>query len=218
VRRLLDERACDATLGGRRPCLNQSLSKTASPAPTADDWGAAPEASRLAAWFEAHGSAVWRLAARLGVPPGSVDDVVQEVFMTAHRRADAIRPGCERQYLLGVAVRISANARRRRRSEQSLAGRFEQHYESLTAPAPGAEQLLAERQLRTLLDQVLAELPEPQRVVLVLHELEAMTVSAIAELLELAPGTVASRLSRARARFSRVAERARARWESEGTP
>ena len=49
---------------------------------------------------------------------------------------------------------------------------------------------------------MLAALDLELRAVLVLHELEEMTMADIATTLDLAPGTVASRLRRARAAFS----------------
>jgi RNA polymerase sigma-70 factor (ECF subfamily) len=65
--------------------------------------------------------------------------------------------------------------------------------------------LLIERCWRKLLDQVLAELSDAHRAPFILYELEGFSVPEIAQLLELPLGTVSSRLSRARAKFSQLA-------------
>ena len=68
-----------------------------------------------------------------------------------------------------------------------------------------------------VLDALIDELPIDSRVVLVLHEMEDHTMAEIAALLEIAPGTVASRLRRARELFDAALVRYRARslrWRS----
>jgi RNA polymerase sigma-70 factor (ECF subfamily) len=153
-------------------------------------------------WFDEHFDRLWRLVARLGVPRHSVDDVVQEVFITASRRHADIRAGQERRFLIGTAVRVSANYRTRAcvRHEVPQGDWLDQARSS----APSAEQLLIEKRAREQLEQVLDCLPEQQRSVFVLFELEGFSVAEIAELLDLPSGTAASRLGRARARFSQV--------------
>jgi RNA polymerase sigma-70 factor (ECF subfamily) len=171
---------------------------------------AAARQARLEGWFRDHFDTLWRLAARLGVPDAQVDDVVQEAFIIADRRADEIAHGSERAFLICVVVRASANQRRRQKTRLDYAaGSLQQASESSPADA---EQLLAQKQLRQLLDEALDELPSEQRSVLVLHEIEGFSSAEIAALLDLPAGTVASRLGRARAKFSRAAARLRAKW------
>jgi RNA polymerase sigma-70 factor (ECF subfamily) len=166
--------------------------------------------ARLEGWFRDHFDTLWRLAVRLGVPDAHVDDVVQEAFIVAARRADEIEHGSERGFLIGIVVRASANQRRRQKTRLDyVAGSLRQP--SAASPAD-AEQLLAQKQLRQLLDEALDALPSEQRSVLVLHEIEGFSSAEIAALLDLPAGTVASRLGRARAKFSRAAARLRAKW------
>jgi DNA-directed RNA polymerase specialized sigma24 family protein len=62
---------------------------------------------------------VWSAAQHLGVPPGAIDDVVQDVFLTAYRRLDS---AALRGLAAGLAVRrdpprrLAIPPRRRRRS------------------------------------------------------------------------------------------------------
>lgn len=171
--------------------------------------------SALARWFHEHFDAMWRLAARLGVPREHVDDVVQEAFITADRRARDIAPGAERRFLMSVTVKLAANQRRRRKTQRLALAEVER-----TPPeaSPSAEQLLARKQLRELLDLALAELNPEQRAVFVLHELEGCAVTEIATLLEIPLGTAASRLARAREKFSKAAARLRPRWSGSEEP
>jgi len=166
--------------------------------------------ARLEQWFRDHFDTLWRLAARLGVPNAQVDDVVQEAFIVADRRATEIKPGAERGFLIGVVVRASANQRRKERIRLDYASQGASEPEP--SASPDAERMLAHKQLRQLLDVALDELPSEQRSVLVLHEIEGLSGAEIAHLLDLPPGTVASRLARARARFSKAAARLRAKW------
>jgi len=154
--------------------------------------------SRLRAMVVEHGTFVARTLRNLGVPARELDDCVQRVYIVADRRLDDIRFGCERAFLFRSAAHIAAHARR------SLARKREQLEEdphpSRTPPLQPDE--LAERkQFRELLDTVLSGLSDELRGVFVLHTFEEMTMAEIAGLLELPPGTVASRLRRARAIF-----------------
>jgi len=181
---------------------------TPSPSAALSQASSPTRADPLEAWFRDHFDTLWRLAARLGVPHANVDDVVQEVFITAERRLADIVPGSERRFLVSTTIKLSANARRRQETGRQRLAAFAHGAE----PAADAEQLLAQKQLRQLLDVALDELPLEQRAVLVLHELEGFSVSEIADLLEVPQGTVASRLGRARAKFSKAAARLRCRW------
>jgi RNA polymerase sigma-70 factor (ECF subfamily) len=130
---------------------------------------------------------------------------VQETFIAASRRRADIREGQERRFLMGTAVRLSSNHRQRAhvRREINAGERLELEPSAL----PDAEQLLIEKHYRSLLDAALATLPEAQREVFVLYELEGFSTPEIADMLGVPLGTIASRLSRARSSFSKAASR-----------
>jgi len=141
---------------------------------------------------------VARLLARTGVPPCDLDDAVQEVFLTAHRRGGFVPDRAhEKTWLAEIAVRVASNQRRstRRRSidgvDPELAGC------AGVDPCEAAE-------LRERIDRVaraLATLPVAQRVVFVLYEIEGDSGEAIALDLNVPVGTVYSRLHVARRAF-----------------
>jgi RNA polymerase sigma-70 factor (ECF subfamily) len=80
------------------------------------------------------------------------------------------------------------------------------------------EQAAATQQAKRLLEAFLEELPEDARTVFVLFELEGMTMAAIAETLDIPPGTVASRLRRARDEFHAATKRFQAQRATRGSP
>jgi RNA polymerase sigma-70 factor (ECF subfamily) len=82
--------------------------------------------------------------------------------------------------------------------------------ETLSA-CPPPEQTLLEREDLALLDRALATLPEDLRAALTLFELEGLTFTEIAVALEIPRGTVASRVRRARERFTEALKRLEAR-------
>jgi RNA polymerase sigma-70 factor (ECF subfamily) len=203
-----------ASPAARGAALDVSLTG-AAPASSAAD--AAPEVSsrdararhfsddRLVEWFRDHFDTVWRFAARLGVPRQHVDDVVQEVFITASRRAVSIASGAERRFLIAVTIKIAANQRRRVARQLDRPGLVEEHAD---VGGDGAVLLERKRELE-MFYAALDALPYEQRSAFVLHELEGFTVPQIAELLDIPQGTAASRLGRARRGFAKSAERLR---------
>ena len=68
-----------------------------------------------------------------------------------------------------------------------------------TVASPDRE--LARRELRDLLEQAIANLPDPFRTVFVLREIEGLSVEETAEVLGIKPATVKTRLVRAKRRL-----------------
>ena len=176
----------------------------------------APERSdaneRLRACVRAHLATVWRVLRRNGVPAADADDAAQKVFLVLSRKAQAVAPGRELPFLLRTAVLVASESRRAQRRHRTVSDPLVDTYAS-SKPSPERE--LLEREKLSQLDAILSEMEEPLRIVFVLYELEEMTMGAIAEALEVPPGTVASRLRRARQRFEELAVVLR---EREGRP
>ncbi len=178
---------------------------------------AAPSAeARPAELLHRHLRNVWRTLRRLGVPIQAVDDATQEVFVIAARKLGQVEPGNEQYFLYAIALRVAANARRAHATQQ----KFFDMAAATTAVdgTPSADALLDQKRLRAMLDTVLETLPEDQRTVFVLVELEGWSGPEIAELLQVPIGTVASRLRRAREIFHEQAELVRSRQSSGGAP
>lgn len=181
---------------------------TAAPVRAADPSRAAPSCN-FSALVRSEIDFVWRQLRRLGLSPADADDATQQVFLVASRRRDELEAGKERSFLYGTAVRVAANVRRalERRREVAHEPRSEPPRDGPFLEEPLPEEVLDRRRARELLDELLRQMPEELARVLVLTEVEQLTMAAIAELEGIPPGTVASRLRRARAAFRALLER-----------
>ena len=157
---------------------------------------------------------VWRSLRRLGVPPGDIDDALQQVFMVATRRLPSIIRGRERAFLFSTLVRVASIARRtasRRREAIDP-----EYLAELSDQSPNPAEMLEYRRARELLDLALDEMDMDLRTVFVLYEIEELTVPEIAKLVDIPVGTMASRLRRARETFQDALKRYRARRNFKG--
>jgi RNA polymerase sigma-70 factor, ECF subfamily len=173
-------------------------------------------AARLEALARENFQFIWRSLRRLGVAPAAVDDAAQQVFEVASRRLAEIQPGRERAFLFKSALYVAAEFRRgaaRRRERFPDAS-----VDDLADPAPTPEEANEWARKRALLDEILLGMRLEERTVFVLFELEELSMAEISEIVEIPPGTVASRLRRAREEFHAQAKRARARLSFEGGP
>lgn len=166
----------------------------------------APASRRFRAMVDGYFDFVWRSLRGLGVPSGDADDAAQQVFLVAVRKLGSITPGSERSFLFGTAIGVAANARRGRSRRREVGD--DEGLDAHPDAAPDAEEQLRRKQARARLDAILGEMPLELRTVFVLFELESLTMAEIARMLDLPPGTVASRLRRARENFREGAARA----------
>lgn len=159
--------------------------------------GAAARA-RIDGMVRAHFAMVWRTLRRLGLSDADADDAAQQVFLTTSRKLDRVNPESERAFLLGVAVRVAADARKARRRQPMHS---DAAIEDTLDPAPDPEQALEQRRACQLLDSFMEQLDQKARAVFALYEIEGLNMREIASALAEPPGTIASRLRRARAQF-----------------
>ncbi|WP_437877438.1 RNA polymerase sigma factor [Sorangium sp. So ce513] len=189
----------------------EALTLAELPAAVPPESRAAP--GRLAALVTQHSAFVWRSLVRLGVPRADAEDAVQQVFLVAARRLGDIEAGREPAFLFSTALRIASRARRTQQRRREV---LEDEPHERADPAPGPEEMMARARARATLDAILDTMPLDLRAVFVLFELEQMTTAAIAALLELPGGTVASRLRRAREHFQAAVRRLEARGHHGG--
>ncbi len=155
--------------------------------------GIAPELlPRLATIYREHQAFVWRNARRLGADETWVEDATHEVFLVVARRLGEFRgESSMRTWLFAITYRVvMAMARqRRRRREQPVAEGAD------WAGDVGGE---ARATAEVTLQRLLTELPESQRLVFILCELEGMSSSESGRVLGIPTGTVDTRLRAAR--------------------
>lgn len=153
--------------------------------------------------FEEHHRSVWRLLRRLGTTPDTAADLVQQAYLIAAERLDDIRAGSEKAFLFGTAIRLARSLSRRERRCQ-----LDDDMDSRQIQGMRLEEIADRRRAVATIDDILSRLEPDLVTVFVLYELEELTASDIAKLLQIPSGTVASRLRRAREAFRTHAQRA----------
>lgn len=155
-----------------------------------------------------HYAFIWRVLRGLGLSRTDAEDAAQQVFMIAARKLRSIAPDRARSFLYGTAVRVASTARRgiRRRRETG-----EPPDEAIDSAGNGPERAAELREARALLHELLGELPDKLRRVLVLSEIEQLEIREISALERIPVGTAASRLRLARERLRTLLEAARHR-------
>lgn len=157
------------------------------------------------ALFDEHGPFVWRTLRYLGVEDAALEDAMQDVFVTAFRRAvDFEGRSSMRTWLFGITRRTAFRYRR-------AASTRRRHIAPDDTGAPeGEDDPHARADARRSVNQLVANLDRDKRAVFVLCELEGMTAAEVAEALTLPIGTVHSRRRAAWQRLERAAATDRA--------
>jgi RNA polymerase sigma-70 factor (ECF subfamily) len=161
--------------------------------------------ARLRRMLDTHLDLIGRTLRAFGTSETEVDDGIQQVCLVLADKLDRIEAGAERAFLFQTAHRIAYRIRRTRSRRQEVPYEEAREPESLVDP----EKLVDERQAFDILARLIESLDEDLRQVFVLYEVEDFTMAAIAEMLGIPPGTVASRLRRAREQFEARANRLR---------
>jgi RNA polymerase sigma-70 factor, ECF subfamily len=153
---------------------------------------------------------VWRSARRLGVPEASLDDVVQDVFVTVYRRLPDFEGRSQlKTWIFGILRHTISDLRRGQRRKPTSA--LDQEPADSREASPQDAAVRAEGV--KLLHEALASMPEDQREVFVLAELEQLSSPEIAAALDVNLNTVYSRLRSARQEFEAALKRLRSRDE-----
>ncbi|MEM9379130.1 MAG: sigma-70 family RNA polymerase sigma factor [Planctomycetota bacterium] len=155
-----------------------------------------------------HGARVRTFLGHLVRDAAAADDLTQEVFLTVLTRAHArdrteTRDRSFQVWLMRVARNEAIDLLRRRGLHARLVARVREGVgrvaRRLASSPARPEDEVAHGELLGALEEGLAELPEPQRSVFLLREMEGMSYEEIGDVLECSPKTVSSRLHRARA-------------------
>jgi RNA polymerase sigma factor (sigma-70 family) len=139
-----------------------------------------------------HGPLVLGVCRRLLDNTEDVEDAFQATFMVLVRKADTIRKReSAASWLYGVALRVA------RRARATLTGR-RQRERRAALPEAIVPPEQAWDDVRPVLDDAVNSLPEKYRVLVILCYLQGRTYDEAARLLDLAKGTVSTRLTHAR--------------------
>jgi RNA polymerase sigma-70 factor (ECF subfamily) len=160
-----------------------------------DDWARAQsgDAEAFGRVFSRHQARVFRHCLRLLPDLEDARDAVASTFLEAWRRRGAVRmvEGSVIGWLLVTATNVSRNLVRSRRRYSALLA---------SLPRPVADELgSSTNEVSSSVRAAVASLPSRQRDVVTLCLLEGFSEADAAASLQVARGTVKSRLSRARA-------------------
>jgi RNA polymerase sigma-70 factor (ECF subfamily) len=159
--------------------------------------------------YEANLTYIWRAARRLGIDPADTDDVVQEVFLVAHRRLSDFEGRAQvKTWLFKILVRVVRHYfRTQKRKPGHRPTESPQDLDGLRVPSDGPAEVAERAEAVRILDRLLSRMDEDKREVFVLAEIEALSVVEIADVLGVNLNTVYSRLRTARQTFQRALER-----------
>ena len=149
----------------------------------------------IAQLVAAYHAAVYRYAFRLTGSAADAEDLTQQTFLIAQQRLNQIREPDKADRWLFAVLRSCFLKNRRRRNPVSAAN-LELEIENIPEPPSAVEAIDGE-----LLQQVLNELPDEYRLVVVMFYFEECSYKEIAKQLDIPIGTVMSRLHRGRARI-----------------
>ena len=169
---------------------------------------------------------VYTLCYRMLGDAESAADAAQDAFLSAFRNLRSFRGGSFRSWMLRIATNTCYDMLRVRKRRPSVSLDIEADDESDSSPlqiadtAESPDDFAQRRELAAAIQQGLTELPDEQRIVLILSDIQGLAYEEIAQITNSNLGTVKSRLSRGRARLRAVLKAgellpARYRHESE---
>ena len=167
---------------------------------------------------ERHQRRLFRVARNYTRSAVEMEDIVQEAFLKAYRKLDTF----QEQASFGTWLhRIATNTaldflKRNGRSPIQTVEDPEAVPERQTPQVAAPDARMEKEEIAEITQEVLAELPDIFRTVLVMREFEGRAYQEIADLLGISIGTVESRLFRARARFKEALLRLHPEYDPEG--
>lgn len=159
------------------------------------------------ALYRAHSEFVARFLLKLGVAGQDVPDLLQEVFLVAHRRGGFVLGTAKpTTWLAEIAFRVASD--RRKKTKRKPEDADSEAISLLPAAGASPGETAEARQALVRVQRALDVLSPDKRVVFVLFELEGESCDAIARALGIPVGTVYSRLHAARREFAKAHENA----------
>jgi RNA polymerase sigma-70 factor, ECF subfamily len=181
-----------------------------APAPTRDDEALIRAAQRgdLEAFnllVQRHERPVFNVALRLLRDVGLAEDATQDAFIRAWQNIGTFQTGSVRSWLYRIVTNraydmLRASARRPAGSLEAEVVEIEPIWTSGGAGEETPDAHALRRELSIYLERALTALPEEQRMVILLVDVQGLDYHEVAEAMGIALGTVKSRLSRARAK------------------
>ncbi|HNP86881.1 MAG: sigma-70 family RNA polymerase sigma factor [Chloroflexi bacterium SZAS-1] len=149
---------------------------------------------------------VYNLCYRMLGDPDGAADAAQDSFLSAFRNLRSFRGGSFRSWMLRIATNTCYDQLRLRKRRPAVSLDIETDDEDSSplqiadmSESPG--DFVLRRELAAAIQRGLDDLPDEQRVMVVLSDIEGLAYDEIAQITNTNLGTVKSRLSRGRARL-----------------
>ena len=156
--------------------------------------------------IKANNRRLYRLARGILRNDGEAEDVVQETYVRSFTRLNDFRGESSLStWLSRIAMNEALGRLRRQRPSVEISSLPQGMLEAqiiqfpLASAADDPEKSMAQREIQHVVEGAIDELPEPFRLVFITRVVEGMTIEETAEILDLKPETVKTRLHRARA-------------------
>ena len=150
--------------------------------------------------YRAHSGKLYSLACRMVGNPADAEDLLQDIFLSAHRKLDGFRG----ESALGTWLyRLATNqCLDYLRSRAARTGQLTGSLDDELGLADAGSRALAERTVAKMdLERAVAKLPEGARAAFVLHDVQGLEHREVAEVLGVAEGTSKSQVHKARLRL-----------------
>ena len=150
--------------------------------------------------YRQHAGRLYNVACRMVGNQADAEDLLQEIFLAAHRKLDSFRgDSALGTWLYRLATNLCLDHLRSKAARTSqLTGALEDE----PGLAEAGSDRLADRALTRMdLERALAQLPDGCRAAFVLHDVEGLEHREVAEVLGIAEGTSKSQVHKARLRL-----------------
>ena len=155
--------------------------------------------------YERYAPTVHRFVSALGVAPSEREDACQDVFLAIYRSLPRFRGEAQLStWIYKIAARGTSRLLQRRKLQALLATLLLR--EPPSPPAPDQSERTARLQI---LDTLLQRVDPKKRLVLILFELEGLSIEEVARVVGCPQNTAWSRLHHARAQLLKAAQRRR---------
>lgn len=161
--------------------------------------------NQIVDWYQ---GLVYSVCLRILGNAAKAEDATQETFIKAYTSLDQYRGGSFKSWLTRIATNACYDLLRaeRRRPAASLEAQPVETEPSWSVEpeSEDPDRFAARSQLSGYLEQALGQLPDDQRVAIVLYDVNGYSYEEIAGIVDASLGTVKSRISRGRSRLREI--------------
>ncbi|MBV8352665.1 MAG: sigma-70 family RNA polymerase sigma factor [Verrucomicrobia bacterium] len=158
------------------------------------------ERRRFEETFLPYLDAAYNLARWIVQHDQDAQDVVQETYLRAFKGYHGFRGGNGRAWLLTIVRNTAYNWLNRHAADEKLVPYEEEKHAEIVSFNESTKEIVSEK-VKEHLQSALGRLPTEFREIIILYEIEGLSYKELALALGVPPGTVMSRLSRARRRL-----------------